>query len=285
MASLILEKFWGIFKHKTGNVIGMIHIKALPGTPQNSHSVQDIVNIACQEATLYKNANVDAVILENMHDIPYVQSSKIGPEVTSVLTVVCHEVKRIFPNIPVGIQVLAGANKEALAIAKAAGLQFIRAEGFVYAHVADEGLMNSCAGELMRYRRQIDGEHIMVFTDIKKKHSSHAITNDVDIVNTAQAAEFFLSDGVIVTGDATGKATSSTEVKAVLGGVNIPVLVGSGVTKDNFHLYKQAHALIVGSHFKRSGHWQEELDPLRIQSFMETVRQVRHIPVESTMIL
>ena len=49
-------------------------------------------------------------------------------------------------------------------------LQFIRAEGFVFAHVADEGLMNACAGELMRYRKQIEAENVLVFTDIKKKH-------------------------------------------------------------------------------------------------------------------
>ncbi|XP_013080594.2 uncharacterized protein F13E9.13, mitochondrial-like [Biomphalaria glabrata] len=285
MAASILDKFWKVFKHQTGNIIGMIHIQALPGTPCNSHSVQEIVDLACKEASLYKNAGVDGIMLENMHDIPYVQSSKLGPEVTSVMSVVCHEVKRMFPHCPVGVQVLAGANKEALAVAKAAGLQFIRAEGFVFAHVADEGITNACAGELLRYRREIGAEDVMIFTDIKKKHSAHAITSDVDVVNTAQAAEFFMSDGVIITGDATGKPASSKEVKAVLGGVTIPVLVGSGVTQDNYHLYKQAHALIVGSHFKHSGHWHENLDLKRIESFMETVRQVRHVPVESTMIM
>lgn len=72
--------------------------------------------------------------------------------------------------LPCGVQILAAANKEALAVALASGLQFIRVEGFVFAHVADEGLMNSCAGELLRYRKNIGAEHILVFTDIKKKH-------------------------------------------------------------------------------------------------------------------
>ena len=35
--------------------------------------------------------------------------------------------------LPVGIQILAGANNEAMAVAHAAGLDFIRAEGYVYA--------------------------------------------------------------------------------------------------------------------------------------------------------
>ena len=51
-----------------------------------------------------------------------------------------------------------------------ADLEFIRAEGFVFSHVADEGLMNACAGDLMRYRHSIGADNIMVFADVKKKH-------------------------------------------------------------------------------------------------------------------
>lgn len=50
------------------------------------------------------------------------------------------------------------------------GLDFIRAEGFVFSHVADEGLLDACAGRLLRYRRSIGAGHVMIFTDIKKKH-------------------------------------------------------------------------------------------------------------------
>ena len=45
--------------------------------------------------------------------------------------------------------------------------------------VADEGLIESDAGILLRYRQQIGAGHIKVFADMKKKHSSHAITADV----------------------------------------------------------------------------------------------------------
>ena len=44
-------------------------------------------------------------------------------------------------------------------------------------------------------------------------HSSHAITADVNIVEMAQAAKFFLADGVIVTGPATGQVASVKEVR------------------------------------------------------------------------
>ena len=65
---------------------------------------------------------------------------------------------------------LVGSNREALAVAAASGASFIRAECFVFSHVADEGWMDGCAGDLLRYRRVIGAEDVMVLTDINKKH-------------------------------------------------------------------------------------------------------------------
>lgn len=142
----------------------------------------------------------DAVLVENMHDVPYVQNEKIGVEIIAAMTRLCTEVKRISPKTPCGVQLLASGNCQALAIAKASNLQFIRSEGFIFSHIADEGFTDACAGQLLRYRKQIDSDDILIFTDLKKKHSSHAITADVSLLETVKAAEFFLTDGIILTG-------------------------------------------------------------------------------------
>lgn len=44
------------------------------------------------------------------------------------------------------------------------------------------------------------------------RRSSHALTSDVSIEETARAAEFFLSDGVIITGVATGVEADPQEL-------------------------------------------------------------------------
>lgn len=136
-----------------------------------------------------------------MHDIPYIQDKHLGPEITASMTKITSEVINVLkPSIKCGLQILACGNKQALAVAKATGAHFIRAEGFVFSHVADEGFTDANAGHLLRYRKSIDADRVLIFTDIKKKHSSHAITSDVGLVETAHAAEFFMSDGVILTG-------------------------------------------------------------------------------------
>jgi len=239
-------------------LVGMLHVGALPGTPSASHPVETLIQQALTEARIYREAGFTALAIENMHDRPYLKGG-VGPEITAAMTAVARDVKRE-TGLPLGIQVLAGANREALAIAHASGADFVRVEGFVYAHVADEGVIESCAGELLRYRRAIGAEKILVFADIKKKHGAHAITADVTIVETAKAAEFFLADGVIVTGAATGEPASPDEVRDVVHATHVPVLVGSGVTPANLARFSTAHGFIVGSSVKEGGLWSNPLD-------------------------
>lgn len=267
----------------------MIHALALPGTPaykssngQRSDSgIQNIIDRAKQEAeTFAKFEGIDGLIVENMHDAPYIQSKIFGPEITATMTAISSAVRSIFPEEkPVGIQILAGGNCEALAVAKASQLQFIRAENFVFSHVADEGIMpDASAGPLLRYRKQIDAEHIAILCDIKKKHSAHSITQDVDICEMAKAAEFFQSDGIILTGMSTGQEANPLELENLrnaLDGSALPICIGSGITSFNVDAFKNADAFIVGTFFKKDGKWKNELDENRIIKMLKAMENLR----------
>ncbi len=259
-------------KHKT--IIAMIHSLPNPGTPKNDHSPTEIIEKAISEALLYKHAGVDALMIENMHDTPYL-NRKVGAEVTAMMAIVAHEVKKT-TGLPTGIQILAGANAAALAVAHAAGLDFIRAEGFVFSHIADEGVMQSDAGELLRYRKQIGAEDVGIFTDVMKKHASHAITSDLSITEWVKTADFFLSDGIIITGSSTGEKANVEQVKEASKNTNFPVIIGSGVTTDNLNNYWNfADAFIVGSHFKVDGYWKNAVSKERVENFMQIVTELR----------
>lgn len=101
-----------------------------------------------------------AVILKEI----YHQISPVGCKYrTKLICIIQSQVEQF-------CQVLAGGNNEAMAIAHSTGMDFIRCEGFVFGHVADEGYIDSCAGSLMRYRRNIGADNVQIFCDIKKKH-------------------------------------------------------------------------------------------------------------------
>ena len=252
----------------------MVHVGALPGTPKNCLTIPEIIKVAISDAQKLEQGGVDAIMIENMHDRPYL-NRKVGPEVVAAMTAIATKLRQVV-SLPLGIQILAGANKQALAVAHTAGFDFIRAEGFVFGHLADEGMMNSDAAELLRYRKLIGADNVKIWTDIKKKHSSHAISADISISDMAKAAGFFLADGVIVTGNATGEEASVKDVQAVVEAVRLPVLIGSGITERNIVDYwSYADAFIVGSYFKSDGDWQNAVELERVRSFMSRVKHLQ----------
>lgn len=262
-----------IIKDTQRGLIGMVHVGALPGTPYSTQSVDQLVKQAMLEATQIEDAGFDAIIVENMHDAPYVHGDELGPEIVASMTRAMHAIKQAV-SIPVGVQILSGGNTRAIAVASACGGAFIRCENFVFAHIADEGLLAKAeAGGLLRYRKSIGAEHVKIFCDIKKKHASHAITADIDIAEFAHAGEFCGADGFVVTGLSTGKPTELSDVKAVRGATKLPVLVGSGVTPNNAGaLLEFADALIVGSWIKRDGYWKNAVDVQRAKQIVNGLR-------------
>lgn len=256
-------------------LIGMVHVPALPGTPTSKRTVAQLCSHVAEEAKLLAKAGFDALLIENMHDAPYVTHH--DPAVIACMTAAALAVREAAPNLPLGVQVLAAGNREALAIAHAVGGTFIRCENFVFSHIADEGLMPTAeAGSLLRYRRSIGAESVMIFADLKKKHASHAITGDISLGEVCHAAEFFRADGVIITGAHTGDPASEGDLIEASGSCDLPILVGSGVTTDNLAaMFKHADGLIVGSSLKRGGHWAGPLDPKRCAAIVKAADKAR----------
>ncbi|NUQ67731.1 MAG: BtpA/SgcQ family protein [Phycisphaerales bacterium] len=254
-------------------LIGMVHVGALPGSPRSTQGVDALATQAAAEARILADAGFDALLVENMHDVPYVPGPH-PPETIAAMTRVVQQVREAAPSLALGVQVLAFGHIEAMAIAHTCGASFIRVENFTFAHVADEGLMPSAAaGELLRYRARLGAHGVRVICDIKKKHAAHAITQDLSLEESAHAAEFFGADGLIVTGEATGRPASHADVEVVRAATRLPLWVGSGVTPDQVPaLLAHADALVVGSWIKKDGNWRNPVDPDRCRQLVKARR-------------
>ena len=254
-------------------LVGMIHVGALPGTPRHERSLESLLAAAAADAELLLDSGFDALIVENMHDLPYLRR-RVGPEIVASMSLLVRAIRETV-DLPVGVQILAGANREALAVAHAAGAGFIRAEGFAYASVADEGLMEEAdAGPLLRYRRMIGAEDVAIIADVHKKHSAHAITGDVTLEEQVSTAEFMGADGVVITGAATGSPTDPGHLARASGRGNLPVIVGSGADFDSIgSLLRDADAVIVGSSVKTDGCWSNPVDAGRAKRLVEAARR------------
>ena len=252
----------------------MIGVRALPGSPGYGGSESAVIEAALSDLEHYRNEGVDAVLLENSHDLPYIKPP-LAESAKALMASIAQEVRRRFSG-PVGIQMLEAANECALEIAHAADLDFVRVEGYVFAHIGGAGLIEGCAGHLLRRRAALESTHIRVFADLKKKHCSHAITADLTIVDVLRQAEFFLADGVVITGPRTGEPPDLGEVAQVGELATVPVLIGSGITADNLAGFlPAADGFIVGSTFREKGAFLGALAPDRLRRFMDTFRKQR----------
>lgn len=253
-------------------LVGMVHVGALPGTPRSERSLDALMVAAAADAEALREAGFDALLVENMHDVPYLRR-KVGPEIVASMSLVTRSIRETV-DLPIGVQILAGANREALAVALASGAGFIRAEGFAYAAVADEGLFEEAdAGQLLRYRRTIGAEDIAVLADVCKKHSAHAITADVPFEEHVSTMEFMGADGVIVTGRATGHSVDEDEIAIATQACAVPVIVGSGASPATVaSLLEHADAVIVGSSIKSGGHWSNPVNRELAARFVEAAR-------------
>ena len=165
----------------------MVALLPLPGAPRYAGEDERIIAQALSDLDHYKDAGVDAIVLENSHDLPYIKPPLPIAAVELMKRIAC-EIRRRF-DLPIGIQILEAANETALEIAQAADLDFLRVEGYVFAHVGGAGFIEGCAGQLLRKRKALRCEHIKIFADVKKKHCSHALTGDLDIVDEVRQAE------------------------------------------------------------------------------------------------
>ncbi|MCO5164923.1 MAG: BtpA/SgcQ family protein [Planctomycetes bacterium] len=251
-------------------LIGMVHLPPLPGSPGWGGAMGPVLEAARRDARALVEGGCDALLVENMGDLPFLRG-RVEPETVAAAALCVSAVAEL--GRPVGVQLLAAANREALGVAVAAGASFVRVEAFAYAHVADEGWLDACAGDLLRARRAL-GADVQVWADVKKKHAAHAVTADLDLGEAARGAAFCGADALVVTGARTGAATAPADLEAAkLAG--LPVVVGSGVTDDDAPaLAPRAQGVIVGTWLKEEGDWRRPVDPARVRALRQALDAV-----------
>ncbi len=257
-------------------VIGVIHLRALPGSPDyDGASMDALLAHALSEAERYRAGGLDGLIVENHGDIPFAKPADLGPETAACMAVITQAV-RTATRLPVGVNVLANGAVQALAVAKAAGAAFIRVNQWANAYVANEGFMEGRAAEAARYRAWLHARNVKIFADVHVKHGAHAITADRSIQELARDVEFFDADVAIATGQRTGDSATTEELRTIAAGTSLPVAVGSGVNPANVgDILSVADAVIVASYLKQDGVWWNEVDPDRVATFMQAVAKAR----------
>jgi membrane complex biogenesis BtpA family protein len=254
-------------------IIGMVHCWPLPGAPgYTGYGMDTIIEHALRDAHALAAGGCDALIVENMWDVPFRAGSHIQPESIAAQAVVARAVKDAV-KLPLGINLVHNGGVALLGIALAAGADFIRVCMFTGAGVWDAGSWDEgCAADLMRRRKELHAEHIKLFADVDKKHSVRF--PGIDLATHIEWTRFFGADALIVSGRMTGDAPDLDKVRHAkqLAG-DRPLLLGSGTDERNIAAFMEvADGAIVGSSIKEGGEIANAVDAARVRAFVRAAR-------------
>src|SRR5262245_36159611 len=150
-------------------VIAMLHVPALPGSPANTLEFDSILDWVLDDGEKLASAGVSGLMLENFGDAPFFPMI-VPPHTVAFMTAIAREIKRRF-GLPLGINILRNDAQSAVAVACAAGAEFIRVNIHTGARLTDQGLIEGRAHETLRYRKLLNCG-VKIFADVDVKHSA-----------------------------------------------------------------------------------------------------------------
>jgi hypothetical protein len=254
------------------SLIGVIHLRPLPGSPRYSGDLQGVIDAAISDTLILAEAGFEGIIVENFGDAPFLPGA-VAPVTTAVMTTCALSVRTAAPALSIGVNVLRNDAESALAVAVGSGADFIRVNVHTGARLTDQGIIEGAAHQTLRQRREWSADRVRLLCDIDVKHSAplapRALGEEAD-----ELAGRGLADAVLVTGAGTGLRASMKDLDEVLAAVRVPVFVASGVTMETLSEVRLAHGVIVGSSLRRTGRAGDPVDRDLALRFAEAFREV-----------
>ena len=227
-------------------IYGVVHLKALPGSPSNSKGLDEITKLAQKDIENLHTAGVDGIIIENFGDVPFVKNDISKRTLASFTSVVQNlEINSDFVRINVLNNVMM---------------------------FTDQGIIEGEAHEIADFKKNLNND-IEIYADVFVKHAvppegSKIENHAEELINRAGA------DVVIVTGDGTGHQINMDDLTKVREIVPVGKLaIGSGVDHTNINQYENiADILIIGTSFKKDGNVE---NPVDIDTAKEVIGQLK----------
>jgi len=257
-------------------VIGMVHLKPLPGSPQydSIKGMSWIIDCAVSEAMALEKGGISGIQIENQFDRPFLKPADIGPETVAAVTAAAAAIKKSV-SIPIGINIHLNGVHQALAVAQAVGADWIRAFELANTYISNSGIIEAAGPSALRYRAFLHAQDVMIFGDFHVKHGSHSVIADRTLEEQAEDVAESGAEVLIITGTKTGSAPTKEEIMQIKRKIQQPVFIGSGFTLDNADaLMPILDGAIVGTYLKHEGKIENTVDTDRVKNLMEKIRSI-----------
>jgi membrane complex biogenesis BtpA family protein len=250
-------------------LIGVVHLRPLPGSPRWSGDLTAVIEQAVADARAYAEGGAHALFVENFGDVPFTKGP-VPPETIAAMAVAGRALANAV-KLPFGFNVLRNDARAGLALCAACGGSFIRVNVHTGAMLTDQGLIEGQAYETIRARQRLCPQ-VQIFADV---HVKHAVPmGNLPIEDAARdTIDRGMADALIVSGHGTGLPTDPADVHRVRQACpTAKILLGSGVTISNAPDYLPlADGFIVGTSLKIDGKVANTVDPKRVAALVRAL--------------
>jgi hypothetical protein len=251
-------------------LIGVVHLRPLPGSPRWHGDMESVVELAVNDAHAYERGGAHALFIENFGDVPFTRGS-VAPETIAAMAAAGRAIRDAV-KLPIGFNVLRNDACAALALCAVCDGAFVRVNVHTGAMLTDQGLIEGNAYDTLRYRRRICPA-AQIFADVHVKHAVPLGTWTIEDA-ARDTVERGLADALIVSGTGTGLATDLADVERVRHTCPATkVLLGSGVRLENIRDFLPvADGFIVASSLKLNGKLSNPVDVKRVAALVRALR-------------
>lgn len=259
--------------HTEKPIIGLLHLKALPGDPFffEKDKITDVISQARADLHALQDGGVDGILITNEFSMPY-EKNVSRVTVASMGTVIGAFLDEI--TVPFGAEAIYDGDAT-IDICAATGASFTRCL-FTGAWAGDLGVVDRDIAVTLRHKHNLRLDDLKLFYFVTSE--GEVFLNDRTTADIAKTVIFNCHpDALVVGGSAAGQNPGAEVIKAIqsVSGTT-PVVCGTGCKKENVKdILAAGNGAFVGTTFKKDGVFENPVDRERVSEFMRIVKEFR----------
>lgn len=254
-------------------IIGLLHLKPLPGDPfyAPGGSMEDVIACARADLDALQKGGVDGVLVTNELSLPY--EKKVSGVTLGAMGMVVGALREQF-RVPFGVEAIYDGDAT-MELCAATEADFTRCL-FTGAWAGDLGLVDRDVAKTLRLKSALRLDDLKLFYFVTSE--GEVYLNDRSTVDITKSMLFNCRpDALVVGGAAAGVGPGGEllgQVRAAAG--RVPVVCGTGCRRETVaQILKNCDGAFVGTTFKKDGVFENRVDERRVKEFMDAVKEMR----------
>lgn len=254
-------------------VLGMIHLKPLPGTPHHEeHMLEEALEKAVKDAIALDKGGADGCLIQTV-DRVYPSGDESDYARLAAMAKIVNEVSKVTRHeFQIGVHFMLNGLKPSIAVAKVCGGSYIRCTALVGTTRTAMGTIQANPYDFMSYRARIGAQNIKLIAEVDGMH--YRSIDNRPASEIAMMAKYTGAHAVEVAHKDEDKNNDVVlEIKKNV--PDLPVILGGHTNHENAaRRLKNADGAFVGTCLEVEGTWGGPIDIDRVKEYVGIVNSI-----------